>query len=153
MKGNKNMVIGDYTITNFSDFEMVSPTETEKEQIKRLEEERDSKFFSIKRITETVSEDEFDAFIRNYPRPLTKTVATCFDPSHISYWDKALSSIEEYTLVASRWDYSTNPNDYFYLPKEERTGTILSNANDVYNSKIEMSDEKASVIWNEYKKR
>lgn len=145
--------LGDYTITDFSDFKMVSPTETEKERINKLEEECDNKFFSVKRIIKTVSEDEFDTFIKNYPRPLTKTIATCFDPPHISYWDKSLSSIKKYTLVADRWDYSTDPNDYFFLPKEERTGTILVNANDVYNSKMAMSNEKAAEIWDEYESK
>ena len=81
--------------------------------------------------------DEFLEFIKNYPRKLDVNVCAISDPPSIAYRDAELGS-----TVARTYAYDDNEGDYYYKPLEERTYMVMSNHEDVYNSRTVQPDPK-----------
>ena len=145
-----NFSLDDYTIAEIEAITMTAPTESEQEQVDKLEKERDLQFFSVEGVRKEVSEAEVDAFVRNYPRKLTVDVCGISDPPSISFYDRELSDDMTYARVAHKWAWDDDPDGYFYEPKEKRTGWILANANELFENKIPHTKEEAERINREY---
>lgn len=142
--------LGDYTIVEIESITMTAPTESEQEQVDKLEKERDLQFFSVERVRKEVPEAEVDEFVKNYPRKLTVDVCGISDPPSISFYDRELSDDITYARVAHKWAWDDDPDGYFYEPKEKRTGWILANAEEVFKNKIPHTKEETERINNEY---
>lgn len=69
----------------------------------------------MKRIEKRVSKEEFEKFIKSYPRKLSMDVCAIAEPPLITYNDFTLGKFPD-CIVARRWAVSDNPNDYFYNP-------------------------------------
>lgn len=89
----------------------------------------------MKPITRRVTKEEFNAFIRNYPRKLDVDVYGVSEPPNITYNDFELATKWPYSIVASTFLYDDDPNDYYYLPEEDRNYTILENYEEVFESR------------------
>ena len=92
-------------------------------------------YYSEEPIMEKVSEQEFINFIEKYPRKLVKNVSGICDPPSITYNDFELADRWPYSIVANTWMYSDNPEDYFYEPEEKREYIIMTNYEEVFNSR------------------
>ena len=92
-------------------------------------------FYTASPITKTVSEKEFYDFIRNYPRKLERDVCGISDPPAVSYNDFELADRWPYSIVASTFLYDDNPGEYFYEPPEKRCYSIVTNYEELFNSK------------------
>lgn len=92
-------------------------------------------FYTAEAIIKEVTKEEFDKFIKNYPRPLTYDCTFIYDPPGISYNDFELANSWPYSIVASTHLYSDNPEDCFYVPPEERNYIIIENYQELFDSK------------------
>lgn len=97
--------------------------------------EQKNKFYTKNRILKKVSKEEFSKFIKTYPRRLTVDVYAACDPPLVTYNDFELANRWPYSVVASTGKYSDDPNDYYYVPEEEREYTIFENFEDLFQSK------------------
>ena len=98
--------------------------------------DKESKFYyTVKPIEKVVSEDEFIAFVNNYPRKLVRDVTGICDPPAVSYNDFELADRWPYSIVASGHIWSDDPKHYFYCPKEKREYTIVENFEEVFASR------------------
>lgn len=92
-------------------------------------------FYTVEPIRKSVTEEEFVEFINKYPRKLEKDVCGICDPPSISYNDFELANRWPYSVVANTSAYSDDPNDYFYCPKDERKYVIVTNYEELFESK------------------
>jgi hypothetical protein len=92
-------------------------------------------FYTTEPIMKRVSKEEFLEFIKNYPRRLIKDCNGICDPPSITYNDFELANRWPYSIVASTFVYSDDPQDYYYMPDEERVYSIVANYEEVFNSK------------------
>lgn len=92
-------------------------------------------FYTTEPIIKRVTKNEFLEFIKNYPRHLIKDCNGVCDPPSITYNDFELANRWPYSIVASTFAYSDNPQDYWYEPEEERVYSIVANYEEVFNSK------------------
>ncbi len=68
-----------------------------------------------------VSKEEFENFIKSYPRQLQRHVVTIVEPYCITYNDFSNGqTYPETSIVAKTWLYTDDPNDLFYRPEEDR---------------------------------
>ncbi len=95
----------------------------------------ENKFYTADRILKNVSKEEFLEFLKAYPRPLTVDVYAVCEPPLVTYNDFELANRWPYSVVASTDKYSDDPNDYYYVPEEEREYTIVENFEDLFQSK------------------
>ena len=95
----------------------------------------ENKFYTIEPEVVNVSKQEFVDFINSYPRPLERDVFGACDPPAVSYNDFELANRWPYSIVASTHLYDDDPEGYWYEPEEQRTYRIVSNYNEVFNSK------------------
>ena len=86
---------------------------------------------------ESVTEEEFNQFLKDYPRLLSRDVAGMADPPVISYNDFELAEKWPFSVVAQTHAYSNDPDDYYYVPEEERKYKIMSNYQEVFGSKVD----------------
>lgn len=108
------------------------------EEIARSEQKRKAereKWFKIKPIFKQVSKEEFDNFIKNYPRKLDCDVCGIGDPPAISYNDFELANRWPYSIVAKTMGYSDDPNDYWYEAPENRYYNILINYEELFEAR------------------
>ncbi len=94
-------------------------------------------FYTIEPIVKRVSKDEFLEFIKKYPRPLKRDCCGICDPPSITYNDFELANRWPYSIVASTFAYSDDPQDYWYEPDEKRIYSIVTNYEEVFNSKTD----------------
>lgn len=66
-----------------------------------------------------VSFNEFIEYINNYPYHLTRNITGICEPPLITYNDFSLGNWPD-SIVASYYDYSDNPNHYYYTAPEDR---------------------------------
>ena len=92
-------------------------------------------FYTAEPITRNVTKEEFEEFIKNYPRKLERDVCGISDPPAVSYNDFELANRWPYSLVGSTFLYDENPDDYFYEPKDKRTYRIVVNHEELFESK------------------
>ena len=99
-------------------------------------------FYSFEPIYKQVSKKELQEFLNKYPRKLDVDVTGISDPPLLTYNDFELANRWPYSIVASHYCYDDDPKDYFYLPEEERTYSIMVNYEEVFNSKTgNMADQ------------
>lgn len=82
-----------------------------------------------------VSKDEFDKFIRAYPRHLTVNVYGASEPPLITYNDLNYGSQWPDSVVASTFAYDDNEDGRYYKPEDNRYYSILSNYKEVFGDK------------------
>jgi len=92
-------------------------------------------FYTIEPIVKRVSKDEFLEFIKKYPRSLKRDCCGICDPPSITYNDFELANRWPYSIVASTFAYSDDQQDYWYEPDEKRVYSIVTNYEEVFNSK------------------
>lgn len=92
-------------------------------------------FYTAEKIEKQVSKEEFEEFLKNYPRPLDCDVFGACDPPAVSYNDFELANRWPYSIVASTFAYSDKPGDYYYVPEERRKYFIVTNYEELFNSK------------------
>ena len=92
-------------------------------------------FYTAKPIKEKVSKKEFLNFIENYPRKLEIDCCGISEPPNITYNDFELANRWPYSIVASTFAYEDNPNDYFYAPEDKRDYFIITNYEELFESK------------------
>lgn len=92
-------------------------------------------FYTVELKKKEVSKEEFEDFIKKYPRTLTYDCFGAFEPPAISYNDFELANRWPYSIVASTFAYSDDPKDYDYTPLENRQYYIATNYEEAFNSK------------------
>lgn len=92
-------------------------------------------YYNVEPIEKKVTCEEFDEFLKNYPRLLTIDVCGIFEPPCISYNDFELADRWPYSVVAKTWAYSDDPDDYYYEPEDERSYIIMVNYKEVFDSR------------------
>lgn len=89
-----------------------------------------------------VTKQEFIDFCNSYPRPLARDVCGISEPPAVSYNDFEIGWWP-LSVVASTHLYTDNPEDYFYVPEEERFYSIVTNYKELY--------EEAQALLKKYK--
>ena len=92
-------------------------------------------FYTATRITKKVTKEEFFEFIKSYPRTLNRDCSGISDPPCITYNDFELANRWPYSIVASTFAYSDDPESYYYVPEENRQYIIIPNYQELFNSK------------------
>lgn len=92
-------------------------------------------FYTVEPVFKHVSKEEFVKFIKEYPRSLDYDCYGACDPPAISYNDFALANRWPYSIVARTFAYDDDPNGYYYCPENERTYAIMTNYQEVFESK------------------
>lgn len=69
----------------------------------------------MKKNYKQVSKEEFEEFIKSYPKKLEIDVCGISEPPLISYNDFSLGKFPE-SIVAKEWAISNDPKDYLYDP-------------------------------------
>ena len=93
------------------------------------------KFYTAEPIEKEVTKEEFEEFVNNYPRNLTRDWCGICDPPLISYNDFELANRWPHSVVARTWAYSDDPDDIWYEPEENRSYYIVVNHEELFNSK------------------
>lgn len=94
-----------------------------------------NKFYTTELEYKRVNKEEFYNFIKNYPRKLTCDCYGVCDPPSITYNDFELANRWPYSIVASTFAYSDNPDDYYYCPEEKKVYRICLNYQEAFDSK------------------
>ena len=94
-----------------------------------------SYFYTVEPRMKNATKEEFEEFIKNYPRKLERDVFGAAEPPAISYNDFELANRWPYSVVARTFMYSDNEGDYYYCPEEKRTYAIMENYEEVFASK------------------
>lgn len=109
--------------------------------LKQRAKEKREIWFTIEPIFKNVSKEEFDTFIKNYPRKLDRDVCGICDPPAISYNDFELANRWPWSIVASTMLYSDDPDDYWYESPENRNYRILINYNELFEARTGYKEE------------
>lgn len=108
-------------------------------------------YYSVEPIEKKVTEQEFYEFVGTYPRPLVRDCCGISEPPAISYNDFELADRWPYSVVASTFAYSDDPDDYYYTAKEDRVYRIMSNYKEVFKSRTgNKTDDNKPKSKNEY---
>lgn len=89
-----------------------------------------------------VTKQEFIDFCNSYPRSLAYNVCGISEPPAVSYNDFEIGWWP-LSVIASTHKYNDNPEDYFYVPEEERFYSIVINYKELY--------EEAQALLKKYK--
>ena len=81
--------------------------------------------------TKEVTKQEFIDFCNSYPRALVRDVCGISDPPAVSYNDFEIGWWP-LSIIASTHAYADNPEDYFYVPEEERFYSIVINYKELH---------------------
>lgn len=95
----------------------------------------ENKFYTAKPISVKVTKQEFEEFIKNYPRKLERHGSMICEPPAISYNDFELANRWPYSVVAHTWGYDDNEGDRYYCPEEKREYYIVKNYEELFKSK------------------
>lgn len=82
----------------------------------------------------SVTKEEFEAFIKNYPRKLIYDCYGVCEPPLITYNDFELGKWPD-SIVAQTWLYDNNKNSIFYKLETEKKYLILENYKDYFSLK------------------
>lgn len=89
-----------------------------------------------------VAKQEFIDFCNSYPRALIRHVCGICDPPAVSYNDFEIGWWP-LSVIANTHLYVDNPEDYFYVPEEERFYSIVINYKELY--------EEAQMLLKNYR--
>lgn len=103
--------------------------------VKQMVEKDSEFFFTAEPVSKQVTKEEFEEFIKSYPRPLRIDVCGIYDPPLISYNDFALANRWPYSIVAHTYVYDDDPDDHCYAPPEQREYNIVENYDELFKSK------------------
>ena len=92
-------------------------------------------FYTAEPIEKDVTKEEFYEFVKNYPRKLEYNCCGIPELPAISYNDFELANRWPYSVVASTCLYDGKPEDWWYIPEEKRRYTIVTNYEELFNSK------------------
>jgi len=93
-------------------------------------------FYTAEPKEKQVSEEQFEKFIKSYPRELERDVYGVCDPPLVTYNDFELANKWPYSIVARTFLYSDDEKDaYWYVPKDKRKFFIVENYEELFNSK------------------
>ena len=92
-------------------------------------------FYTVSPKMKLVKKQEFEDFIKTYPRKLERDVFGVCEPPSVTYNDFELANRWPYSIVANTWLYSEKENDIWYLAEEERKYFIMENYKEVFESK------------------
>ena len=92
-------------------------------------------YYSVEPIEKRVTREEFDEFLKNYPRSLVRDVCGISGPPSVTYNDFELADRWPYSVVARTWLYSDEPGDYFYEPQDKRSYIVVVNHNELFDSR------------------
>lgn len=95
----------------------------------------ENKFYTVEPINKKVDKETFEKFLEDYPRRLDRDVCGISDPPTISFNDFELANRFPYSVVANTYLYSDSPEDYWYEPEEKRVYYIVTNYEEVFNSR------------------
>lgn len=93
------------------------------------------KWFSIEPEYQYVSYKQFKKFISDYPRVLERDACGISTPPCITYNDFELANRWPWSVVATTYLYETSPKSRDYVPPKERTYRIMTNFEEVFNSR------------------
>ena len=94
-------------------------------------------FYAAEPKIKAVTKEEFEEFIKNYPRKLKRHASGISDPPAVSYNDFELADMWPYSSVAHTWLYSDEEGDYYYTPEDQRHYYVMENFEEVFASKFE----------------
>ena len=92
-------------------------------------------FYTAKPKMKIVSKQEFEDFIKAYPRKLERDVFGACEPPSVTYNDFELANRWPYSIVANTWLYTDKEGDRWNLPEEERRYLVMENYKEVFESK------------------
>lgn len=95
----------------------------------------DDWYYTVKPNVIEVSKEEFENYIKNYPRKLDFDACGISDPTALSWNDFELADRWPYSIVANTWDYDEYNGTSCETPKEERSYYVVENIEAVYASK------------------
>lgn len=87
-------------------------------------------YFKVEPNFKPVSKDEFDEFLRTYPRRLIFDSYQAFAPSLLTWNDSELADRWPFTIVARTYGY-----DEYGIPEERRHYYIMENISEVFASR------------------
>lgn len=90
-------------------------------------------FYTVEPEMISVTKEEYESFLENYPRKLTMYCSGISEPPLISANDFKLANRFPYSIVAERYMTSDDPDDYYYDPNPKFY--IMKNYEKVFNSK------------------
>ena len=128
-------ILQEYEIKEICNFTIRELTEEEKSHSEQKKKAEREKWFKVEPVFKEVSKEEFNNFIKNYPRKLNRDVCGISDPPAISYNDFELANRWPYSIVASTMHYSDDPNDYWYEAPENRHYKILVNYEELFEAR------------------
>ena len=100
-----------------------------------------SYFYTEEPIMERVTKAEYEDFINKYPRRLDVDCCGICEPPLITHNDFELANRFPYSVIAKTWYYSDDMTDLYYEPEEEREYYIMTNYEEVFNSKTGNKEE------------
>lgn len=86
-------------------------------------------------IKKSVTQQEFEDFIKNYPRPLEKDCYGAFEPPLITYNDFELADKWPYSVVA--YTYLYDDTGHYYVPENKRKYFIIVNYEELFEHREE----------------
>jgi len=92
-------------------------------------------FYTAEPVYKSVTKEEFDKFIENYPRELVRSVYAVFEPPIVTYNDFELANHWPYSVIARTYIYDEDPKERYYEPEEMRSYTIAENFEEMFDSK------------------
>ena len=132
----------DFEFKGICNFTIHELTEEEKVARKQRAKKEREKWFKIEPIFKEVSKEEFENFIKTYPRKLDCDVCGISDPPSISYNDFELANRWPRSVVASTMGYSDDPSDYWYTPEEDRHYKVLENYKELFEARTGYKEEQ-----------
>lgn len=106
-------------------------------------------YYSVEPKMKSVSKEEYEKFLEDYPRKLRRDVNGISEPPSITFNDFELADRWPYSVVARSWVYSDNPVDYYY--SENPSFYIMENYEEVFNSRTGNKTDD-SITVKEYNK-
>jgi hypothetical protein len=88
-------------------------------------------FTKIKPKLENVTKEQFEEFLKNYPRPLLYDYYGVCMPPLITYNDRKIADKFPNSIVALTYAYEDESKHYFYCPPEERIYQIATNLQEI----------------------
>lgn len=98
----------------------------------------DDWYYSVQPITENVSKEVFEEYIKNYPRKLVLNESGICTPTYLGYDDFELADKWPFSNVAWTYDYDDDDDPE---PEDERTYYITVNIAEVFASKTGRTHE------------
>lgn len=130
---NLSLQVGDFQIEEIK-WEIVPMTEEEIAERDKKALKKERFYYGVSPVMKNVTKEEFQEYIRNYPRKLDRDVFGACEPPSVTYNDFELADRWPYSVVASTFLYDNKPGSYYYEPEEKRTYKIMINVEEVFAS-------------------